>query len=336
MRMSNLDILSRDFWKDNKRFADLFNTVLYDGKQVILPEKLMEADSNLSGSIQTKKKEDVFVERRADLIRKFAGDSEYAIFLLENQSHIHYGMPLRVMMYDALGYREECAKKKRENKKNAVYANRDEFLSGMRKEERIHPVFTLVVYYGEKPWDGPRRLKDMMVDMPKWMEKSFSDYSMNLLEIRSSEHAFQNEDVSRLVYMIQHIYRKQIEEMKKECADVYVKKDVIKLAGVITENEEIIKYAEEHKEEEVLNMCEATKQWEEKIRNDGFINMMGVRKEGEENLAPEEAIERLKLKEKIEGEAKGKAEEKIEIAEKMKAKGYSTKEIEELTGILLH
>ena len=96
---------------------DLFNTVLYDGKQVILPEKLMEADSNLSGSIQTKKKEDVFVERRADLIRKFAGDSEYAIFLLENQSHIHYGMPLRVMMYDALGYREECAKKKRENKR---------------------------------------------------------------------------------------------------------------------------------------------------------------------------------------------------------------------------
>ena len=117
MRMSNLDILSRDFWKDNKRFADLFNTVLYDGKQVILPEKLMEADSNLSGSIQTKKKEDVFVERRADLIRKFAGDSEYAIFLLENQSHIHYGMPLRVMMYDALGYREECAKKKRETKR---------------------------------------------------------------------------------------------------------------------------------------------------------------------------------------------------------------------------
>ena len=76
MRMSNLDILSRDFWKDNRRFADLFNTVLYDGKQVILPEKLMEADSNLSGSIQTKKKEDVFVERRADLIRKFAGNSD--------------------------------------------------------------------------------------------------------------------------------------------------------------------------------------------------------------------------------------------------------------------
>ena len=143
--------------------------------------------------------------------------------------------------------------------------------------------------------------------------------------------------------MIQHIYRKQIEEMKKECADVYVKKDVIKLAGVITENEEIIRYAEEHKEEEVLNMCEATKQWEEEIgrRNtNNIINMMGVRKEGEESLAPEEAIERLKT----EGEAKGKAKgilegrenEKIEIAEKMKAEGFDNALIEKLTGILLH
>ena len=104
-------------------------------------------------------------------------------------------------------------------------------------------------------------------------------------------------------------------------------------------NKEIVKYAEEHKEEEALNMCEATKQWEEKIRND-VINMMGVRKEGEENLAPEEAIERLKT----EGEAKGKAEgilegrenEKIEIAEKMKAEGFDNALIEKLTGILLH
>ena len=78
-------------------------------------------------------------------------------------------------------------------------------------------------------------------------------------------------------------------------------------------NKEIIRYAEKHKEEEALNMCEATKQWEEKIRND-VINMMGVRKEGEENLAPEEAIERLKT----EGEAKGKAEGILEGRENEK------------------
>ena len=38
----------------------------------------------------------------------------------------------------------------------------------------------------------------------------------------------------------------------------------------------------------------------------------------------------------VEGVEKGKADEKMDIAKKMKEKGYSTKEIEELTGILLH
>ena len=38
----------------------------------------------------------------------------------------------------------------------------------------------------------------------------------------------------------------------------------------------------------------------------------------------------------VEGVEKGKVEEKMDIANKMKEKGYSTKEIEELTGILLH
>ena len=90
-------------------------------------------------------------------------------------------------------------------------------------------------------------------------------------------------------------------------------------------------------------MCEATKQWEEEIgrRNtNNIINMMGVRKEGEESLAPEEAIERLKAAEKnegiLEGKVKGKAEEKMEIAEKMKAEGFDNALIEKLTGILLH
>ena len=109
---------------------------------------------------------------------------------------------------------------------------------------------------------------------------------------------------------------------------------VIKLAGVITENEEILNYVKEHKDEEKINMCEATKRWEQRWTRkitDGFINMMGVRKEGEENLAPEEAIKRLKT----EGEKKGIAKEKIEIAEKMKKEGCSKELIERVTGILL-
>jgi len=201
----------------------------------------------------------------------------------------------------------------------------------MRKKDRIHPVFTLVIYYGEAPWDGARSLKDMMVDMPKWMEKRFNDYPMKLLEIGTCRNTFQNQDIFNFIKIIQLLYSDKVEELQRYYANIKVGRDTAELVGTITENEEILNYVKEHKDEEEINMCEATKRWEQRWTRkitDGFINMMGVRKEGEENLAPEEAIERLELR--------GRDEEKMKIAEKMQEKGYSTKEIEELTGILLH
>ena len=57
---------------------------------------------------------------------------------------------LRVMMYDTLTYEAECRQfvNARRNRKDS------EYLSKMRKKDRIHPVFTLVIYYGEAPWMG--------------------------------------------------------------------------------------------------------------------------------------------------------------------------------------
>ena len=49
-----------------------------------------------------------------------------------------------------------------------------------------------------------------------------------------------------------------------------------------------------------------------------------------------EGIEKGRKEGILVGVKKGKADEKLDIAKKMKEKGYSTKEIEELTGILLH
>ncbi len=42
------DIILGNYWSDNDHFADLYNAVLFDGKQVLLPENLEELDSNVS------------------------------------------------------------------------------------------------------------------------------------------------------------------------------------------------------------------------------------------------------------------------------------------------
>ncbi len=38
---------------------------------------------------------------------------------------------------------------------------RDEILSGIKKTDALIPVITVVVYYGEKPWDGATSLHGM-------------------------------------------------------------------------------------------------------------------------------------------------------------------------------
>ena len=43
--MSAKDSMAKEYFADNARFADLCNNVLYGGREVILPENLMERDT---------------------------------------------------------------------------------------------------------------------------------------------------------------------------------------------------------------------------------------------------------------------------------------------------
>lgn len=59
----------------------------------------------------------------------------------------------------------------------------DEYLSKMKKSDRFYPVITLTVYYGEKPWDEPTSLHEML-DIPKELEPFVNDYKILLVEAR--------------------------------------------------------------------------------------------------------------------------------------------------------
>ena len=78
-------------------------------------------------------------------------------------------MPLRHIVGDALGYLKEYSEITKQNKADGHWDSPDEFLSGFRKEDRLHPMVTLCVYYGEEPWDGPFSLTDML-KIPDWLK----------------------------------------------------------------------------------------------------------------------------------------------------------------------
>ncbi len=256
------DVVLKDFWRQNDRFADLFNAVVFQGKQVLKPEELHEMDTDMSGIIRFKDYEESLVRTR-DVVKKTAFGVEFAVLGIESQQKIHYAMPLRTLLYDGLGYLKEYQEITRSRKEGKETMREDEFLSKMRKEDRLHPIISIVVYYSEHVWDGPLCLKDMIVEMPDEIGRIFSDYKMNLVQVRESDqYVFHNEDVRTVFEISREIFKGNFDKITTLYKDRDIKSELITVIGKITDSADLMRQGNG---EEVSNMCTAL----EKLKNEG-------------------------------------------------------------------
>ena len=115
--MGAKDAKSKEYLADNTRFADLFNYKLYDGEQVILPEDLQERDSTEILSVFGVSEEEVQEQKWRDLLKsaviKSTQNAFYVLLGVENQTDVHYAMPVRNMLYDALNYGKQVNEAKK-------------------------------------------------------------------------------------------------------------------------------------------------------------------------------------------------------------------------------
>ena len=83
--------------------------------------------------------------------------ASYILLGIEDQTDVHYAMPVRNIIYDALQYGKQVSEvaKKHKNQADREGHNKAEYLSGFYKEDLIRPVVTLVVHFGADEWDGP-------------------------------------------------------------------------------------------------------------------------------------------------------------------------------------
>ncbi len=256
------DVALKNFWRQNDRFADLFNAVVFQGKEIIKPEELHEMDTDMSGIIRFKDYEESLVRTR-DVVKKMAFGVEFAVLGIESQQNIHYAMPLRTLLYDGMGYLKEYQEITRSHKKERGTMTEDEFLSGMRKEDRLHPIISIVVYYSERMWDGPMCLKDMMVEIPDEIERIFSDYKMNLVQVRKSDqYEFHNEDVRTVFEISREIFKGNFDKITALYKDKYMKAELITVIGKITDS---VYLMHQGNSGEVSNMCTAL----EGLKNEG-------------------------------------------------------------------
>lgn len=187
------DQILKEFWEDNERFADIFNTVFFEGKKVIRANELKTVSPDLSSAVEVKWSLENITKYR-DKVKLWNGTA-LVIFGIENQAKVHYAMPERVMLLDALQYEHQRKRIAASHRKKRDLKEEKEYLSEYAKKDRLYPVLTAVIYYGEEPWDGPWSLQEM-VNLPKELEKVFNDYRMHLFQILGNDgEDFENEDI---------------------------------------------------------------------------------------------------------------------------------------------
>lgn len=177
------DTVLKNYWRNNEQFADLFNAVLFDGRNVIKPEELEDADTEESSVLEHKEYAESIQAARDNIkIRKKSTKHgvEYVLLGNENQQHIHYAIPMRIMGYDYGTYKKQYDDNAKKYQTSEGIGD-DEYLSRMRRTDKFVPVISIVIYYGEKPWDGPTTLHGML-DIPNELTQYVNDYKVLLVE----------------------------------------------------------------------------------------------------------------------------------------------------------
>ena len=181
--MGKKDVLTKQYLAQNDVFADAFNYFLFKGKQVIKPTDLEEQDPTELAVI--KKMTRVFTNQKMRDVLKRCNikHSKYATLVLlgiEGQANIHYAMPVRDYLYDALNYASQVEDIRRRHEEAGDLTG-DEKLSGFSKKDHILPVITLCICFDKKKWDAPRSLFDMFGKVDPRIAEYVDDYRLNLI-----------------------------------------------------------------------------------------------------------------------------------------------------------
>ena len=184
--MSTKDTTAKKYMSNNKRFADLFNNIVFGGRQIISADELVEKDSTeLISFFDEAGTKSIKLQKWRDLLKmvtiKSTDEVIMAILGIENQSDVHYAMVIRDMLYDAMSYSKQVEDAAKKHRKLRDTDTSSEFLSGFTKKDKLKPVITLTIYWGMEEWDAPRNLYDMLNTNNTDVLKFVNNYKLNLV-----------------------------------------------------------------------------------------------------------------------------------------------------------
>ena len=284
--MGKIDTEAKAYLSNAERFSDIFNFWIFDGKNVIKPNELQEMDTT-SIAIPFSEKSRKHVQKYRDMLKLYAakhdGEAMYLILGLEAEAKIHYAMPVRAMLYDAMQYSQQVQNIANQRRKCRPQETRHEYLSGLGKDDRLLPVITLVLNISGEKWDGCQSLHELISVKKEQILRYVPDYKLNLL----SPDLLTEEDFDKFrtglgaaMQFIKHQNDEDMSWMESKgslCADRATVDFIQTVTGTCFEIDE---------NDEVIDMCKAWKNSIAQAKATGKVEGQAEgRAEGEDKLS---------------------------------------------------
>lgn len=244
--MGEKDLTEKILEDYNDVFADIFNTIIFNGEQRVRPMALQDT----SVHSQYRAADARLHELERD-VSKIWQEQNVALSIcgIENQTKIEKYMPLRVIGYDGASYRSQIT--------TAPIVP--------------IPVVTLVLYFGtQKKWDEPTSLKELL-DIPEGLDKYVNDYKMHVVNVAwlTDEQIDMFQSDFGIVARFFCEKRKNADYVPNDRKIIKHIDEVLKLLSVMTGDnryEEILSCDGK----DVTNMCDVAERLENKGRLEGL------------------------------------------------------------------
>ena len=235
------DSACRSFFSNDTYFTSFSNAILFDGKQVIHPERLVRYENNMSLIIDdTKSAEDK--KRRRDIVVKTDVDGVCCLLSIEHQSTIDKNMVIRCGNYEMLEYLKQLKNK---------------------KLKRLVPQVMIVFYTGDKKWNTPLELNDYF-DIPEELKEYVNDWKIKVVDVKEIDTSkIKDEQTRYFIEAIQEMYKGNYEGLHRR---IKMNRDNFIYAAIITGSLDLIRDLPEGDE---IDMCEGMERMAEGFRNEG-------------------------------------------------------------------
>ena len=235
------DSACRTFFSNDIYFASFSNAILFDGKQVIHPERLVRYENDMSLIIDdTKSAEDK--KRRRDIVVKTDVDGVCCLFSIEHQSTIDKNMVIRYGNYEMTEYLKQLKNK---------------------KLKRLVPQVMIVFYAGDKKWNAPLKLSDYL-DIPEELKEYVNDWKIKAVDVKEIDTSkIKDEQTRYFIEAIQEMYKGNYEGLHRR---IKMNRDNFIYAAIITGSIDLIRDLPEGDE---IDMCEGMERMAEGFRSEG-------------------------------------------------------------------